>query len=80
MKEMENIIFIFVLMDDSEGVAVSDCPEGPFTNPIQLPCGGIDPAIFIDDDGQVYYYWGQLFSHGVKMNEDSFPLRKQSDA
>mgnify|MGYP004594852157 FL=1 len=59
-----------VMPDDSEGVAVSDSPVGPFTNPIQLPCGGIDPAIFIDDDGQAYYYWGQLFSHGVKLNED----------
>lgn len=60
----------FCMPDDSEGVAVSDRPEGPFTDPIQLPCGGIDPAIFIDDDGQAYYYWGQLFSHGVKMNPD----------
>lgn len=60
----------FCMSDDSEGVAVSDRPQGPFTDPVQLPCGGIDPAIFIDDDGQAYYYWGQLFSHGVKMNED----------
>ena len=60
----------FCMPDDSEGVAVSDSPVGPFTNPIQLPCGGIDPAIFIDDDGQAYYYWGQLFSHGVKLNGD----------
>ena len=28
------------------------------------------PAIFIDDDGQACYYWGQLYSHGVKMNPD----------
>ena len=49
------------MTDDSEGVAVSDRPEGPFTDPVQLPCGGIDPAIFIDDDGQAYYYWGQRF-------------------
>ena len=60
----------FCMSDNSEGVAVSDKPKGPFTNPIQLPCGGIDPAIFIGDDGQAYYYWGQLFSHGVKMNVD----------
>ena len=58
----------FCMSDYSEGVAVSDKPEGPFTNPVQLPCGGIDPAIFIDDDGQAYYYWGQLFSHGVKLS------------
>lgn len=60
----------FCMSDDSEGVAVSDHPEGPFENPVQLPCGGIDPAVFIDDDGQAYYYWGQLFSHGVKLNAD----------
>ncbi len=60
----------FCMSDDSEGVAVSDRPEGPFENPVQLPCGGIDPAVFIDDDGQAYYYWGQLFSHGVKLNAD----------
>ncbi len=60
----------FCMSDDSEGVAVSDSPTGPFKNPVQLPCGGIDPAIFIDEDGQAYYYWGQLFSHGVKLNED----------
>lgn len=66
----------FCMPDDSEGVAVSDRPEGPFTDPIQLPCGGIDPAIFIDDDGQAYYYWGQLFSHGVKLNEDMISFNR----
>lgn len=66
----------FCMPDDSEGVAISDRPEGPFTNPIQLPCGGIDPAIFIDDDGQAYYYWGQLFSHGVKLNEDMISFNR----
>ncbi len=60
----------FCMPDDSEGVAVSDRPEGPFAGPVQFPCGGIDPAVFIDDDGQAYYYWGQLFSHGVKLNDD----------
>ncbi|WP_099468217.1 family 43 glycosylhydrolase [Konateibacter massiliensis] len=60
----------FCMSDDSEGVAVSASPEGPFENPIQLPCGGIDPAIFTDEDGQSYFYWGQLFSHGVKLNDD----------
>ncbi|MFV0465773.1 MAG: family 43 glycosylhydrolase [Lachnospiraceae bacterium] len=66
----EKYYLYFCMPDDSEGVSVSDRPEGPFTDPMQLPCGGIDPAIFIDDDGQAYYYWGQLFSHGVKMNDD----------
>lgn len=60
----------FCMSDDSEGVAVSDSPVGPFHDPKQLPCGGIDPAVFIDDDGTAYLYWGQLFSHGVKLSED----------
>ena len=60
----------FCMSDDSEGVAVSDFPEGPFENPLQLPCSGIDPAIFVDDDGQVYYYWGQLHAHGVRLHQD----------
>lgn len=59
----------FCMPDDSEGVAVSDRPEGPFKIAGQLPVGGIDPAIFIDEDGSVYYYWGQLFSHGVRMDD-----------
>jgi arabinoxylan arabinofuranohydrolase len=60
----------FCMSDDSEGVATSKSPIGPFSNPVQLPCGGIDPAVFIDDDGSAYYYWGQLYSHGVKLNDD----------
>ena len=60
----------FCTSGGSEGVAVSDRPEGPFGDAVQLPCGGIDPAIFIDDDGQAYYYWDQFFSRGVPLNED----------
>lgn len=40
------------------GVAISDVPEGPFTDtgePLE-GIGGIDPAIFIDDDGEAYIY------------------------
>ena len=60
----------FCMSDDSEGVAVSDRPEGPFAHPVQLPCSGIDPAVFVDEDGQAYYYWGQFAANGVKLNED----------
>ena len=60
----------FCMADASEGVAVSDKPEGPFADPVRLPCSGIDPAIFVDDDGQAYYYWGQFRSHAVKLKND----------
>ena len=68
----------FCMSDDTEGVAVSDRPEGPFKDWKQLPIGGIDPAIFIDDDGQAYYYWGQLFSHGAKLADDMVTLDESS--
>ncbi|KXH44542.1 glycosyl hydrolase family 43 [Colletotrichum nymphaeae SA-01] len=45
------------------GVAVSDKPEGPFT-PDPEPIKGsysIDPASFVDDDGQGYLYFGGLW-------------------
>ena len=58
----------FCMADGSEGVAVSDRPEGPFHQPVRLPCGGIDPSVFVDRDGSAYYYWGQFYSRGAKLN------------
>ena len=45
------------------GVATSDKPEGPFTAEKDFIEGSfsIDPAVFIDDDGQAYMYWGGLW-------------------
>lgn len=68
----------FGMSDESEGVALSEWPQGPFTHPVQLPCGGIDPAVFEDVDGQAYYYWGQLFAHGVKLNADMVSFEQSS--
>lgn len=52
----------------SIGVAVSDNPTGPFVDAIGAPLlrdsqtpdvrFDIDPAVFVDDDGQAYMYWG----------------------
>ncbi|KAJ9420220.1 glycosyl hydrolase [Fusarium oxysporum] len=45
------------------GVAVGDKPEGPFT-PDPEPIKGsysIDPASFVDEDGQAYLYFGGLW-------------------
>lgn len=58
------------LTDGSEGVAVADRPEGPFTEPRRLPASGIDPAVFTDEDGTSYYYWGQWSAHGVALYDD----------
>lgn len=34
-------------------------PAGPWSEPIVLPTGGIDPSLFFDDDGKVYYMSNQ---------------------
>lgn len=61
----------FCLSDGSEGVATSTSPYGPFTNASRITgISGIDPAIFIDDDGQAYYYWGQFNSHAAKLKSN----------
>lgn len=61
------------------GVATSSKPEGPFV-PEKAPIAAsysIDPASFVDDDGQAYLYFGgiwggqlQCWSNGVYRAED----------
>jgi hypothetical protein len=55
------------------GVAVSTNVTGPWTDAIGKPLvenGQIDPAVFIDDDGQAYLYWGNPDLWYVKLNPD----------
>ncbi len=54
----------------TEGVAVSSSPTGPFVNGEVIDLHGInqiDPAVFIDDDGQAYYIWGQFTAKMAKL-------------
>lgn len=66
--------YLYFCMNNAiEGVAAADHPWGPFTDPtpiLHADGDSIDPAIFIDDDGQAYYYWGQFSLRGAKMNAD----------
>lgn len=63
------------------GVAIAGHPEGPFvpeSDPIK-GVNGIDPNVFIDQDGQAYLYWsmGNIFVARLKENMvelDSEPL------
>jgi len=48
---------------EAEGVATSKSPLGPFVNGTKINTRGIseiDPCVFMDDDGQAYYIWGQF--------------------
>lgn len=55
----------------NEFVAEGDTPYGPFKD-AQIIEGPkqIDPAVFIDDDGQAYYFYGQFVAKASKMNPD----------
>lgn len=60
-----------------EAVLEADRPEGPYINarPIVGADGdGIDPAVFVDDDGQVYYFWGQFRLKGARLKDDMATL------
>jgi beta-xylosidase len=78
MKRHGKYYFYFPA-DYQMGVAVSDNPDGPFKDALGEPlitrketgAKTIDPAIFIDDDGQAYlYYGGDNDLRVVKLKED----------
>ena len=54
------------------GVAVADKPCGPFVPQPNFidSVHGIDPNVFIDDDGQAYLYWalGNIYAAKLKSN------------
>lgn len=64
-----------------EGVAVADSPVGPFSpaEKIELADGdGIDPTVFVDDDGKAYYFWGQFELRGGQLESDMKTLIPES--
>lgn len=74
------------------GVAVSDSPEGPFEDPRGMPMilleetaqykdhswRNIDPAVFIDDDGRAYLYWGNKQLWWVELESDLIHLKGET--
>lgn len=74
--------FYYPVEHSKIGVAVGNKPYGPFKDPLDsalihtnsngVVCNRdfIDPAVFIDDDGQAYLYMGQLVVNAIKLNED----------
>jgi hypothetical protein len=72
--EKDGQYYLYYCGDDwCEGVARSDQPNGPFTDAKPITGAdrdGIDPALLKDDDGQVYYYWGQFSLRAARMNPD----------
>lgn len=68
-----NYYLYFCMEDNTEGVAVSQSPSGPFENPVRIKGAdgdAIDPAIFVDDDGACYLFWGQFHLRGARLHEN----------
>ena len=64
---------LYCANDGSEGIAESATPAGPFGQgaPIEgADRDGIDPAALVDDDGSVYYFWGQFQLRGARLTSD----------
>ncbi|MEL1239500.1 family 43 glycosylhydrolase [Flavobacterium flavipallidum] len=69
------------------GVAVADRPQGPYKDALGKPlltnadCFAsthgwtcIDPAVFIDDDGQAWLFWGNGVCYYAKLKENMIEL------
>lgn len=77
VAEHDGRYYLYFCADAKIGVAVADSPTGPFVDSGQPlidrnPDGGqaIDPAVFVDDDGQPYLYWGNGNAYVVPLNDD----------
>ena len=69
------------------GVAVSDRPEGPYRDALGKPLltnkdcfasthswACIDPAVFIDDNGQAWIFWGNRECYYAKLKENMIEI------
>lgn len=69
----DGIYYLYFCLPDrnySEGVATAAGPDGPFTKGQRIDLTGhnqIDPAVFVDDDGQAYFLWGQFSAKMAKL-------------
>ncbi|MBO1334729.1 family 43 glycosylhydrolase [Streptomyces sp. VRA16 Mangrove soil] len=78
IAERDGTYFFYYCAEAKIGVATADSPVGPFTDSGKVliaanPSGGgqaIDPAVFTDDDGQAYLYWGNGSAWVVPLGDD----------
>ncbi|MFC8199533.1 family 43 glycosylhydrolase [Streptomyces sp. NPDC057298] len=90
IAERDGKYYFYFCAEQQIGVAVADSPAGPFKDALGKPLvakGGslkgqmIDPAVFTDDDGTSYLYWGNGHGYVVPLNDDmvSFDASKVED-
>ncbi|MEU9171416.1 family 43 glycosylhydrolase [Streptomyces sp. NPDC048420] len=90
IAERDGKYYFYFCAEQQIGVAVADSPAGPFKDALGKPLvakGGalkgqmIDPAVFTDDDGTSYLYWGNGHGYVVPLNDDmvSYDASKVED-
>ncbi|MFJ2235358.1 family 43 glycosylhydrolase [Streptomyces sp. NPDC087859] len=79
IAERDGRYYFYFCAEQQIGVAVADSPAGPFKDALGKPLvakGGsfqgqmIDPAVYTDDDGTSYLYWGNGHGYVVPLNDD----------
>ncbi|MET9905693.1 family 43 glycosylhydrolase [Streptomyces sp. NPDC006476] len=78
IAEHDGRYYFYFCAEQQIGVAVADSPAGPFTDVLGEPLVAkgrfsgqmIDPAVFTDDDGTSYLYWGNGHAYVVPLNDD----------
>lgn len=78
IAERDGRYYLYFCAEQSIGVAVADSPAGPFKDALGRPLVAkgaypgqmIDPAVFTDDDGQAYLYWGNGHGYVAPLNPD----------
>ncbi|MFF9621053.1 family 43 glycosylhydrolase [Streptomyces griseosporeus] len=78
IAERDGRYYLYFCAEQSIGVAVADSPAGPFKDALGRPLVAkgaypgqmIDPAVFTDDDGRAYLYWGNGHGYVAPLNPD----------
>ena len=65
----KHLVLFFCTASGEEHVAIFDSNYRMLSNH-QLNCKGIDPAVLKDDDGTIYFYWGQFQASVAKLNQN----------
>ncbi|MFJ4623535.1 family 43 glycosylhydrolase [Streptomyces sp. NPDC088812] len=79
IAERDGRYYLYFCAEQQIGVAVADSPAGPFADALGKPLVAkdgpwsgqmIDPAVFTDDDGRSYLYWGNSHAYVVPLADD----------
>jgi xylan 1,4-beta-xylosidase len=72
------VFYIVCTLIDKLGnfVITAKDPKGPWSNPVRIPeVGGIDPSLFIEDDGKAYIIYNSIPPNNVSLHNGHRTIR-----